>query len=83
MLSEVARLLTLYLCIPVVACTTERSFFIFAETENVFEEHTVVKRLNNVAVLHVNKDLSYNIDLHEFCNDFIRRNGMREKKFPT
>ena len=34
------------------------------------------ERLNHVAVLHVHKDLTDNINLHELCNDFISRNDV-------
>ena len=81
MLSEVARLLTLYLCIPVISCTAERSFFLSLQRLKTFLRNTLVlKRLNHasIAVLHVNKDLTDNIDLHELCNEFIRRNDMHK-----
>lgn len=81
MLSEVTRLLTLYLCIPVTSCTAERSFSSLRRLKTFLRSTMSQERLNHVAVLHVHKDLTDNINLHELCNDFISRNDMRRKTF--
>ena len=76
MLSEMTRLLTLYLCIPVISCTAERNFSSLWRLKTFLRSTMSQERLNHVAVLHVHKDLTDNINLHELCNDFISRNDM-------
>ena len=35
------------------------------------------ERLNHIAILHVHRELTDQLDLNEICNDFVQRNDQR------
>lgn len=81
MLSEVNKLLTLFLCIPVTSCTAERSFSTLRRLKTFLRSTMSQERLNHVAILHVHKELTDQLDLSAVCNDFIDANEMRRTVF--
>ena len=81
MLSEVHKLLRLYLTLPVTSSTSERAFSTLRRLLNYLRSTMTEKRLNNCLLLHVHKDLTDSLNLHDIAVQFINANDERIKYF--
>ena len=78
LLSEVEKILRIYLTTPITTATAERSFSAFRRLKNYLRATMTQKRLNNLLLLHIHKqetsDLSMKHIAQEFVNNERRRN---------
>ena len=81
MLSEVHKLLRLYLTIPVTSSTSERTFSTLRRLLTYLRSTMTEKRLNNCLLLHVHKDLTDSLNLQDIAIQFICANDERRKYF--
>lgn len=81
MLSEVVKLLRLFLTLPATSCTAERSFSCLRRLKTFLRSTLSQKRLNNIAVLHCHREQTVNLE--EICNSFIEKNEIRRSTFQT
>ena len=81
MLSEVHKLLRLYLTIPVTSSTSERTFSTLRRLLTYLRSTMTEKRLNNCLLLHVHKDLTDSLNLQDIALQFISVNDERRKYF--
>jgi hypothetical protein len=63
MLSEVHKLLRLYLTIPITSSTSERTFSAMKRLLTYLRATMTEKRLNNCILLHIHKDLTDQLDV--------------------
>ena len=80
-LSEVHKLLRLYLTIPVTSSTAERTFSVLRRLLTYLRSIMTEKRLNNCMLLHVHKDLTDKIDEIDVAKEFISVNNERKLFF--
>lgn len=83
MLSEVYKVLRLYLTIPVTTATSERSFSVLKRLLTYLRSTMTEKRLNNCMMLHVHKDKTDSLDLLQVAKSFISVNSERQQYFGT
>ena len=81
MLSEVHKLLRLYLTVPITSSTSERAFSSLRRLLTYLRATMTEQRLNNCMLLHVHKDLTNELDLFEVAKDFILANEERNRFF--
>ena len=81
MLSEVHKLLRLYLTIPITSSTSERSFSALRRLLTYLRSTMTEKRLNNCFLLHFHKDLTDRINLQDVTKEFIGVNEERSHYF--
>jgi hypothetical protein len=81
MISEYVRFLKTVLTIPVTSCTCERSFSGLRRLKSYLRSTMGQKRLNNVAVLHIHRDLTELIDTDAIANQFIEKTAVRRSTF--
>ena len=74
MLSEVFRLLKIFLTVPVTTSTAERTFSYLRST-------MAQARLNHVMLLYIHKDRTDQIDIERIAKDFILKNEQRRHYF--
>src|SRR6202042_3052638 len=73
-LSEVDKLVRIYLTIPVTTATAERSFSVLRRLKTYLRTTMTQKRLNNCMIMHVFKSKTDSIDLMSIGEDFVDRN---------
>ena len=71
MLSEVHKLLRLYLTVPITSSTSERAFSTLRRLLTYLRATMTEQRLNNCMLLHIHKDLTDNLDVCEIAKEFI------------
>ena len=81
MLSEVQKLLRLYLTVPITSSTSERAFSTLRRLLTYLRSSMTEQRLNNCMLLHIHKDLTDDQDLHEIAKEFISSNDERHRYF--
>ena len=81
LLTEFHTFLRIMLTIPVTSCTSERSFSALRRLKTYLRSTMTQNRLNDLAILHIHKDLSKNIDINSIANDFINVNNIRRNTF--
>ena len=81
MLSEVHKLLRLFLTIPVTSSTSERSFSAMRRLYTYLRSSMTESRFNNCFILHVHKELAERINLEDVAKEFISRNDERVRYF--
>ena len=81
MLSEVDRLLRMYLTIPVTSATAERTFSSLRRLKNYLRSTMTQKRLNHVILLHTHKQRTDDLDLFSIARDFTGANSRRKDFF--
>ena len=69
LLSNVIRLLQVYLLAPMSAATAERSFSAQRRIKNYLRNNMMEKRYNNVLVLNMHKERTDEIDLAEIAKE--------------
>ena len=65
LLSEVHKLLCLYLTVPVYSATAERTFPALRRLKSFLRSSQTEKRLNNCILLHVHKEITDSLDIIE------------------
>ena len=81
MLSEVFQLLRIILTIPITSATAERTFSTMRRLKNFLRSTMSQTLFNNLKLLHVHKDKTDQIDLHNIANQFINVNSRRKNFF--
>ena len=81
MLSEVAKLLRIYLTIPVTTATAERSFSVLRRLKTWLRNTMTQERMNNLLLLHVHKTITDALDLREIAEKFATVNEQRQNFF--
>ena len=81
MLSEVDRLLRIYLTVPMSSATAERTFSALRRLKNYLRTTMTQKRLNHVALLHTHKQRTDDLDLREVARTFSDTNSRRKAFF--
>ena len=81
MLSEVYKLLRISVTIPVTSSTAERTFSTLRRLKNYLRSTMSQPRLNHALLLHVHKDKTDNINLHNIAKEFILVNERRRNFF--
>ena len=73
MLSEVHKLMKLYLTVSITSSTSsERAFSTLWHFLTYIRSTMTEQRLNKFMLLHIHKGLTYSLDLHDIARDFIR-----------
>ena len=78
MLSEVYKLLSIAITIPVTSSTAERSFSALRRIKTYLRSSMLQQRLNSVFLLHFHKDKTDNINLTKVAHEFILVNERRK-----
>lgn len=81
---ELIKLMKLVLTIPVSTCTCERSFSALRRLKTYLRSTLCSLRLNNLAVMHIHKDIAENLDsgtMKKLIDSFINCNGIRRNTF--
>lgn len=81
MVSELIKLVNIYLTVPVTTATSERSFSTLRRIKTYLRSTMRQDRLNNVLLLHAHKSLTDEIDLKQIAMDFVKQNDRRVKFF--
>jgi len=81
MLSEVHKLLQLYLTVPITSSTSERAFSTLRRLLTYLKATMTEQRLNNCMLLHIHKDLTDNLDVCEIAKEFIMAKEERSRYF--
>ena len=81
MLSEVHKLVLLYLTVPVTTATAELSFSGLKHIKTYLRNFMSQQRLNHCVLLHIHRNKANNIDLSKITAEFIKRNDKRIKYF--
>ncbi|XP_070549960.1 zinc finger MYM-type protein 1-like [Ptychodera flava] len=77
MVSEVEKLLRIYLTIPVTTATAERSFSALRRLKSYLRSTMSQQRLNNVMLLHIHKQITDSLCLKDIARDFASANDRR------
>ena len=80
-LSEVHKLLRLYLTVPITSSTSERTFSALKRLVTYLRSTMTEKRLNNCLLLHMHKQLTDQLDLTNIAVEFISANSERTRHF--
>ena len=82
-LSEIHRLLRLYLIVPVTSATSERTFSVLKRLLVYLRSTMTEKRLNSCLLVHVHKDILDELNLKEIAVEFVsvKFNDERRKHF--
>ena len=80
-LSDVHKLLRLYLTIPLTSCTAERVFSVQKRVLTYLRSSMTEKRLNNCLLLHAHKDVTDSLNLEEIAEEFASINSERKRYF--
>ena len=81
LLTEVHKLLRIYLTIPVTTSTAERNFSALRRIKTYLRSSMSQARLNHCIVLHVLKDRTDQLDNKDIAKEFIERNERRRNYF--
>ena len=81
LISEVVRLVQLYLVTPASAATAERSFSAMRRLKTYLRSTMTSERLNSVMVLHVNKERADSLDIQDTMREFVSRCATRKDTF--
>ena len=71
MLPAVHKLLRLYLTIPIISATAERTFSALKRLFTYLRSTMTEKRLNNCLMLHVHKEFTDSLDLISVAKIFV------------
>ena len=79
MLSEVHKVIQIYLTVPVTSA--ERSFSVLRRVKNYLRTTMTEKRLNQLILLHSHKHRTDNLSMMEAAKEFAERNERRQEFF--
>lgn len=77
LLTEVHKIIRLYLTIPVTTATAERTFSAIRRIKTYLRVTMSQPRLNQCMITHVHRTETDNVNLGEIAKDFISRNERR------
>lgn len=77
--SEYTKFIRLLLTYPQTVCLAERSFSSLKRLKNFLRANMGQKKLNDLAILHIHRDIAKTIDMEEIVDDFICRGGAARK----
>ena len=81
MLSEVDKLLKLFLTLPVTSATAERAFSSLRRIKTFLRSSTTQCRLNNLFLLYVHTGVTDMLDLTHIAKEFVSVNSRRINYF--
>jgi hypothetical protein len=81
MFHEVANLLQLFLLMPVTSATAERSFSGLRRLKTFLRTSMSQELLNSIAILHVHKELSREVNIDSAAKEFVARSDHRLSAF--
>lgn len=81
MLTEVDKLLKIFLTIPVTTATAERSFSALKRIKMYLRNSMSQERLNHCLILHVHREKTDDLSLPEIAQEFVSRNERRISYF--
>ena len=80
--TEVHKLLTIYLTVPMTSGTAERIFSSLRRLKNYLRSTMTQKRLNNVVLMHTHKECTaYKVNLLSIAKDFVTSNESHANYF--
>ena len=77
MMSEVHRLLSLYLTIPMTSATAERSLSALRRLKSYLRTTMTQQCLNHVIMTHVHQERTDQLDLKKIAQEFAKKNSRR------
>ena len=80
-LSEIHKLLRLYLVVPVTSATSERTFSVLKRLLVYLRSTMTEMLLNNCLLLHVHKDVTDAINLEDIAKEFVTHKVERNSHF--
>ena len=80
-LSEIHKVLRLYLVVPVTSATSERTFSVLKRLLVYLRSTMTEMRLNNCLLVHVHKDLTDALNLEDIAKEFVACNVERRRHF--
>ena len=81
MFDEVARLLPIFLTIPVTTATAERTFSVLRRLKAFLRSSMSQPRLNHVTILHIHKERTDQLDRLEIARNFVSTNDRQRLYF--
>jgi hypothetical protein len=81
MFSEVSKLMELFLLLPVTSATAERSFSGLRRLKTFMRTCMSQELLNSLAILHVHKRITCQLDVVNAAKEFIARSPHRLSSF--
>lgn len=81
LMKEVMLLAKLILVMRATNSTSERSFSAMRRLKSYLRSTMCQERLNSLMVIHVHKDLTDKINIHEICNEFVSKGERRHQVF--
>lgn len=81
MLSEVDKVLRVYLTFPITSATAERAFSSLRRVKTFLRSSMTSQRLNNLFLLYVHKQYTDNLDLTLVAKEFASANTRRQNYF--
>ena len=80
-ISEVITLVKLLLFVPATNSKSDGIFSTVRRVKNYLRSTTKDKRLKNLMILSVHKEITHKFDLIDIANNFVRRKDNRRKVF--
>ena len=74
MLSEVDKLIKLYLTIPITRATAERTFSALKRVKSYLRSSMTQERLNTCVIMHVFKERADELRVEDIAAEFVTRN---------
>ena len=81
LLSEVHKLIRLFLTLPVTSAISERTFSALRRLLTYLRATMTEERLNNCLMLHVHKDVTDSLSITVIAEEFVSTNEDRKKHF--
>ena len=79
--TEVHRLLTIYLTVPMTTATEEWTFSSLQRLKNFIKSTMTQKRLNNVVQMHTDKERIDKVNFLSVAKDFVNSNERHANYF--
>lgn len=83
LVEEFSKYIKILAVVPTNSCTAERSFSALRRLKTFLRSTIGQSRLNDVAIIHIHKEIAEKIDLDEIANQFILVNNLRKNTFST
>ena len=80
-LSEIHKLIRIYLTVPVTTATAERSFSALRRMKTYLRNSMTQQRLNHCMILHVHREETDKLNLIEIAKEFVEKNDRRKQFF--
>ena len=81
LLSSIHQLLRLILTIPITSATAERTFSALKNLHTYLQSMMTEKKINNCLLLHVDKELTDDLNLKDIAKEFFTKHDERKKYF--